>query len=127
MTLCTFSDRLARSPSRYGRMLEAVDFMIDTPKEILIVTPADRSQAEPFLATLGAVYLPNRVLAVVPEGEIDSLSGSVPLLVRKRALDDRVTAYVCENRVCELPAREPALFRQQLEKPARPYAPRPSP
>jgi uncharacterized protein YyaL (SSP411 family) len=67
------------------------------------------------------VYLPNRILAVAPASEVDALAETVPLFAEKRALQDQVTAYVCENRVCELPARDPALFGEQLRRAAHPY------
>jgi hypothetical protein len=121
MTLRVFSEQLRQAPTAYGRMLEALDFMLDTPKEILIVTPGDPAAAEPFLAELAQVYLPNRILAVAPASEVDALAETVPLFAEKRALQDQVTAYVCENRVCELPARDPALFGEQLRRAAHPY------
>ena len=122
MALRSFSDILAENPTSMGRMLDALDFLLDTPKEILIVTPADRSDAEPFLRELGRVFLPNRVLVVAPEAEIPALEQKVPLLSRKRALGGRATAYVCENRVCDLPAREPGLFAEQIRKRPAPYS-----
>ena len=121
MTLRAFSDVLQAHPSGYARLLEALDFMLDTPAEILIVTPGERDAAEPFLFELGRTYLPNRVLAVVPEREVASLVDAIPLLEEKRALGGRVTAYVCEDRVCQRPAQDPALFARQIRKPARPY------
>jgi uncharacterized protein YyaL (SSP411 family) len=121
MTLRVFSDVLRRDPSAYGRMLEAVDFLIDTPLEILIVTPDDDPQLEPFLQVLGRAFLPNRVVAVVPEARVAELSATIPLLEEKRALGGSVTAYVCENRVCQQPARDPELFARQLARDARPY------
>ncbi len=121
MTMRAFSDRLRLLPSAYGRMLEAVDFLTDTPKEILIVTPGANGGAEPFLAALGSLHLPNRVLVVASEPQLAALEQRVPLLADKRALGGRATAYVCENRTCELPARDPATFARQLAKPARPY------
>ena len=121
MTLRAFSDQLAR-PGGNGQMLEALDFMLDTPKEILIVAPNDPGEAAPFLAALGGVFLPNRVIAIATEANVASLAARIPILEGKRALEGRTTAYVCENRVCELPAREPALFEKQLRKAALPYA-----
>ena len=102
-------------------MLDGLDFLLDRPKEILIVTPNDRGEAEPFLAELARVYLPNRVLVVVPEAEVAELATRVPLLEGKRALGGKPTAYVCEARVCELPAREAELFARQIRKPPLAY------
>ena len=122
MTLRAFSDELERSPQSMGRMLEALDYMLDTPLEIAIVTPRSRAEANPFLDELGRTYLPNRVLVVSTEAAVQGLAPRVPVLELKRALDGRTTAFVCEDRVCDLPARSPEVFARQLRKKARPYA-----
>jgi hypothetical protein len=49
-------------------MLLALDFFADVPKEIVLVAPGARSEAEPFLAKLREVFLPSRVLVIVAEG-----------------------------------------------------------
>jgi uncharacterized protein YyaL (SSP411 family) len=123
MTLRTFADLFREGPT--GRMLEALDFSLDTPKEILIVTNGDRSGAAPFLRELGAAFLPNRVLLVASQQELDRWIERVPWAEQKRALGGQTTAYVCENRVCDLPARDVKTFRKQIRAPARPY-PQPS-
>ncbi|MCZ6570959.1 MAG: thioredoxin domain-containing protein [Deltaproteobacteria bacterium] len=121
MCVRVFSDSLHAAPTGHARMLEAVDFMLDRPKEILIVTPEGRDGAEPFLRELAGVYLPNRVLVTVSESEAKALVPEVPWLERKRALRDAPTAYVCEDRVCDLPARSSKVFGEQLRKKPYPY------
>ncbi|MFQ5514923.1 MAG: thioredoxin domain-containing protein [Myxococcota bacterium] len=121
MTLRAFSDLIERAPTGLSRMLDALDFMLDRPKEILIVTPSGRDGAEPFLREFGRVYLPNRVVVVAPEPELPALEPHVPWVEGKKALSGSVTAYVCEERVCDLPARDTKLFARQLRKKARPY------
>jgi uncharacterized protein YyaL (SSP411 family) len=115
--LRAFEPRLAAAPASLSEMLLAVDFHLDTPKEIVIVTPSSRREAEPLLARLRGTFLPNRVLVVVPEGaELTAQSKLVPLLEAKRALRGRATAYVCEQRLCELPTSDPEVFARQLRK-----------
>jgi uncharacterized protein YyaL (SSP411 family) len=121
MTLLAFSGLLEESPTAFSRMLEAVDFLADRPKEILIVTRQSRDEAEPFLLELVRVYLPNHVLVVVPETGIGALGTKVPLLKSKRALEGNATAYVCENRVCDFPARDVATFAKQIRAKPAPY------
>ncbi len=73
-----------------------------------------------MLEPLRVSFVPNRVLAVVREGDdLDALAGTVPLVVGKRAIQGRVTAYVCENRVCRYPTSDPAVLGRQIrgEKP----------
>ena len=67
-------------------MLLALDFLADVPKEIVIVTPASRAEAEPFLAKLREAFLPNAVLVVVAEGApLAALEKVVPLVSSKIA------------------------------------------
>ena len=48
--------------------------------------------------------------------ELADHAGVIPLLDQKRAIKNQPTAYVCENRICELPTSDPDTFAQQLRK-----------
>jgi hypothetical protein len=53
----------------------------------------------------------------VTEGdELAEHAAVIPLLDQKRAIKAQPTAYVCENRICELPTSDPTTFAQQLSK-----------
>ncbi len=70
-----------------------------------------------MLTPLRETYLPNRILAVVTEGEdLEAHAQLVPLVTGKRARQGRVTAYVCEDRMCELPTSDPEVFAKQIRK-----------
>ncbi len=97
-------------------MLLAVDFRLDTRKEVVIVTPS-RPAAEPLLAKLRATSLPSRVLAVGVAGlDLAAQVRLVPLLEGKVARKGRATAYVCERGVCELPTSDPEVFARLIRK-----------
>jgi hypothetical protein len=101
-------------------MLIALDFMNDSPKQIAIVAPhGNREAAQGLLAKFGGVFLPNRVLAVVCEGEELSQAGEIiPFLNGKSADGDRAVAYVCENKNCRLPTSDPDEFERELKRAA---------
>ena len=108
---------LERRPSSVPKMLTAVDFRLDTPKEIIIVKPDRETSAEPLLAKLREVYLPNRIVVVASEGaDLELQSELIPLLTGRRALGGKPTAYVCENRVCDLPTGDPEVFARQIRR-----------
>ncbi len=110
-----FGGVLASRPAALSEMLLAVDFRLDTPKEIVIVTANGRRDAEPLLARLRRTFLPNRILVVAGEGEdLQTQSKLVPLLVQKVARGRKATAYVCERGVCELPTSDPGVFAKQI-------------
>jgi uncharacterized protein YyaL (SSP411 family) len=115
-TLRAFAPTLADDPTAMPHLLSGLDFQLDRPKEIVILTPHDRSEAAPFLSQLSEHYVPNRVVAVATEGERDRLAELVPLVTDKVAAGGRPTAYVCERRVCSLPTSDPEVFATQIER-----------
>ena len=96
-------------------MLLAVDYRLDAVKQVVIVAPGGRAGAEPLLAVLRQRFVPNRVVAVTePGGAQAELAELVPLVAGKSARDGRATAYVCIDRVCDLPTTEPEELARQL-------------
>ena len=95
----------------------ALDFSLDTPKAIVIVSPRGRLlESKPFLKVLGNTYLPNRVLIQVEEGEkAKRLARIIPIVTGKTAIGGKVTAYVCEKGICLLPAHTPDDFATQIK------------
>lgn len=109
---------ILHTPIALSEMLLALDFFLDRPKEIVIVTPEGKEDAaEPFLQVLRRRFLPNRVLIVTAEGNrLASLSQIVPGVRNKTAIDGKATAYVCDAGNCQLPTTDPAVFSEQLRQ-----------
>ncbi|MBI3697891.1 MAG: thioredoxin domain-containing protein [Acidobacteria bacterium] len=108
-----FSSILNGSPASLSEMLLALDFHLDTPKEIVIAAPSTAA-AEPLLARLRSTFLPNRILVLVSPAH--DPSKLIPLVENKLPLKGKATAYVCEKRVCALPTSDPEVFTKQLRK-----------
>ncbi len=116
-TFRAFGKSLSKSPAALAEMLLALDFYLDSPLEIVIVTPTSRQEAEPLLAELRAAFVPNRVLAVVVEGDdLKSQAKLIPLVEGKITQGKKPMAYVCEAGVCELPTSDPRVFARQIRK-----------
>ncbi len=113
-----FGQRIRQAPTSLSEMLLALDFFLDSPKEIVVVTAAgSRDDADPFLAVLRRTYLPNKVLSVVSEGQdVRAQADLIPLVKGKVARKGLVTAYVCERGVCQLPTTDVAVFTAQLAR-----------
>ena len=120
-----FGERIQRSPTRVSEMLLALDFWLDSPKEIVLVTaPGSRDDAAPFLEVLRRTYLPNKVLAVVSQGkDLEDQAALIPLVKGKVAREGLATAYVCEQGICLLPTTDVGVFSRQLEDRETPRAP----
>jgi uncharacterized protein YyaL (SSP411 family) len=115
--LSAFGARLAEAPAALSELLLAIDFRLDSPKEVMIVTPTLRKDAEPLLARLRSTFLPNRVLTVAAEGaDLAAQARLVPLLQGKVVRKGEATAYVCEKYVCKVPTSDPDVFAQQIGK-----------
>ena len=110
------AETLRSNPLALSEMLLAVDFYLDTPKQILVVAPrGEKGAADPLMTVFRGRFLPNRVFSVVSAGEEQERNARfVPLLRGKEAAGGRATAYVCENRTCGLPTNDPAEFERQL-------------
>jgi uncharacterized protein YyaL (SSP411 family) len=108
---------LQSSPATVSEALLALDFSLDSAKEIVIVTRRSRAEAEPLLARLRTAYVPNRVLLVAAEGPpLGALARLVPLVEGKVAAKGQPTAYVCKRGVCDLPTADPAVFEKQIRQ-----------
>jgi hypothetical protein len=108
---------LRNSPAAVSEALLALDFLLDSAKEIVIVTRRSRSEAEPLLARLRTTYVPNRVLLVATEGAaLGELARLSPLVQGKVAGKNQAMAYVCKRGVCDLPTTDPAIFEKQIRQ-----------
>jgi uncharacterized protein YyaL (SSP411 family) len=134
-TLNSFAGLMSQAPRASGQMLIAVDSMLHQPIEIVIACPPGNAASEERLEVLRIVrsaFLPGKVVTVTPavtvhsgghksgdrdrsEGQIE-LEQLVPLVRDKTAVDNRVTAYICQNYACQAPVSGVDRIRQALER-----------
>ena len=114
--LRSFSGILETNPLALSEMLLAVDYYLDSPKEIIIVRAAGGDdEAESLVAELRKRFLPNKIVIAATEGPSLQLHAKlVPLLEFKVARDGKSTAYVCEQGLCKLPTSDPQVFASQI-------------
>ncbi len=97
-------------------MLSALDFALDKPLEVVVVTPAPGAAAA-LQEAQRRIFVPNRIYVLATEGEDHAAqSRLVPLLEGKRARGGKATAYVCRGRTCDLPTSDPRVFAAQLDR-----------
>ncbi|MGB5986386.1 MAG: thioredoxin domain-containing protein, partial [Desulfobacterales bacterium] len=116
-TLTYFGHILEAQPTGLSRMLLALDFYLDAPKEIVIVTPGTATPPSgPLVDVVRNTFLPNRMLSVVNSGDSQEALGRwVPMATGKTALAKTPTAYVCTQGSCQRPTQDPAQLAHQLE------------
>lgn len=104
-----FSDH----PYSYGSFLNAFDFYLSKPKEVLIVNGEARDNRR-LLEALYHRYFPNRVIIQQRPGEKNDLIPASKFLNRD-PLDQQTTIYVCHNFSCSLPVTDAQSLKALLE------------
>ena|GEM_PF-1981677 len=114
----SFSGTLNTMPMTLSEMLLAVDFYFDKAKEIIIVAPeGDKGSSDILLSVFRKQFLPNRILSIVSEGDdLQTQAKVIPLIEGKLAIKGKVTAFVCEKGICELPTNDPVVFAKQIKR-----------
>ena len=110
----SFTELMTRFPTASGKWLSALDFILDTPKEIAIVGNVEEEGTSSLLAAVSKIYMPNKVVVGSSGCRLDPTSKSIPLLQNKCEIDGKPAAYVCENYVCKLPVTDPLKLTNQL-------------
>jgi len=103
-TLEAFGPGLLTAPSAAPQMLVALAFAIGRPREIVLAGPRDSSVYAAMLAAIHTKFLPD---AVIMRGE------DAPIAMP--AIEEKPTAYVCENYACKLPVTEAAALEELLQ------------
>jgi hypothetical protein len=116
-TLASFSSVFESNPLGVSEMLLALDYSLDSPKEIVIVSPKKKSPGnDKLLNTFRKIYLPNRVLIQMEEGaQAEKLSTFLPVAKGKPIVEGKSVAYICENGICRLPSFTVEEFVEQLQ------------
>jgi len=115
--LSAFSKSLINTPMNLSKMLLSVDFYYSEAKEIIIITPENKENSNyKFLDALRQIFLPNRILSVITEGnDLKNHIKTIPIAQGKTAINGQTTAYVCKSGTCELPTNNIKTFIQQIK------------
>ena len=119
------ASQISRHPQGFGRALSAIEFYLSPVKEVVIIgEKGSELEREVF-----SEYLPNTIVVLgvesgkemrpvalapgsdkMPKNSVELL----PLLVDRKMIDNKATAYVCENFVCQRPVTAVEELREQL-------------
>ncbi len=108
----------SRAPRFVGWGLAVAEALLDGPREVAVVGPAD----DPATAALHRSALlgtaPGAVVAVgAPSDAVSAGDGgpAIPLLADRPLLDGRPAAYVCRNFTCDAPTADPEVLTDRLD------------
>jgi uncharacterized protein YyaL (SSP411 family) len=110
--LSSFSTTIFQSPRAYTFFLSALDFGLGPSHEIVIVGDFSEDDTQELLKIYNTVYLPNSVLVLKPpkSNVIAQYANSL------NQIEDKATAYICSNFVCDIPTNNPKKMLEILKK-----------
>jgi uncharacterized protein YyaL (SSP411 family) len=115
-TIRAFASRLGEFPAAMPQMLVAFNSHLDKPKQIVLAGKPDGSDTRAMLREVHSRYMPNRIILLADGADAQAfLAEHVAFMKSVRMLNDRTTAYVCENFVCQLPTNDLAELRRLLD------------
>ncbi len=103
-TLQAFSSKLGATPTAVPQMMTAFLYSLSAPRQIVIAGPKD--QADEMLRAVHGRFLPNATVFLLDEQSRAALCRIQPVFGEMKAINGRVTAYVCENFACQLPTTD---------------------
>jgi len=116
-TARAFGPTLERSPLAMTQMLVSAAWLDGSPKQILVQGERSLPATDLLLKEIWSRYLPRRSLALVDASARPFFNVRVPLVVDFPEQDPAIaTVYVCENFVCQLPTKDPAVLAKLLTR-----------
>jgi uncharacterized protein YyaL (SSP411 family) len=106
---------MTKYPSAFGYLMCVLDFYLSEPKEIAIIGSPDSHEVRLYIEEIYSRYLPNKVVAASLEGENEAAE-TIKLLMGRKSIDGKPTAYVCRNYTCLAPATSAEELAARLEE-----------
>ncbi len=109
--------QVQQAPHAMPLMMAAIDFFLSTPTQIVIAGKRDSTDTLRFLEEIARRYLPNKILLLADgDSNQEFLTARLPFLASVTPLENKSTAYICENYACNLPTNDLSHFITMLDK-----------
>ena len=83
--------------------------------QIIVAGEKSLPDTRALLEVVNSCYLPHKTLILHEPGSNTFLTKHLPALESMVAIDNKATAYVCENFTCTAPVNEPDELRKLLQ------------
>jgi uncharacterized protein len=105
---------LESQPTAAGQSLIALDFLLASVPEIVVISGSEAAEFTAVLETIAAHFDPHKVVAPATLEQAARLGEKVPLLVGRPARDGKTTTYICQHFTCSAPLVGVAAVEQAL-------------
>jgi len=114
-TLNAFGAILTRQPTSVPKMLTGLDFDANTHLQVVVLGPRDRKDTKEMIGTVNRTFVPAVLLIPVdPEKSQTELAKIAEFIGPMTMLDNKATAYVCQNYACKKPTNSAKELKKQL-------------
>ena len=96
-----FASQVKQAPRAFGALLQGVQPIVYGSREVVIA--GTEVQRESAMRLLSNRYDPFCLFLYNPSGEADHIWSIAPFLEHQKAVDKRLTVYICENYTCQIP------------------------
>jgi uncharacterized protein YyaL (SSP411 family) len=117
-TLTDFAKQLEAAPSSMPQMLVALSWLRSKPKQVVIAGKTDDAATQAMLREVHQHFVPHEVLILADGGAGQQFfADRVEFMKSVDKIDNKPTAYVCENFVCQLPTTDVETLANLLTRP----------
>ena len=99
-----FSESLLTQPFGRPAMAAAYDYYRQRPRQVIIVGSRESADTQKLINCLNSFYLPNTLVLLADNGPSQRyLEQNLPMMKSMTAIDNKATAYLCEDFTCRRP------------------------
>lgn len=113
MILNAFGAEIKKYPSGYTFFLIAAMYAKSNAKEVVVVSETANNDAKSMVNVINEKFRPFTV-SVLYLKENRELTNIIPYLANYEQVEDKATAYVCENFACRAPVTDINSFREMI-------------
>jgi uncharacterized protein YyaL (SSP411 family) len=115
-TLSALAARIANQPVAVPQMLAAFEFTLAPHRQIVLAGDPQNDVMRGFIRAAHNMYQPHAVLLSATDDEVRArLAERIPAIAEMKQIENRPTAYVCENFACHLPVHDVSKFSELLK------------
>ena len=115
-TLRALAPKISAQPVAVPQMLVALDYYDSPRREIVIAGDRDAELTRAFLRRSRSQFLPRTLILLIDSDQTrHSLAATFPAAASMREMNDKPTAYVCQNYACQLPTNDLSKFDELLQ------------
>ncbi len=115
-TINAFQAQLSRAPSSLPQLLVALDASASSPRQVVIAGKPDAADTAALLREVNRRFQPNTILILADRGSgQEFFTQKIQFFKEVHPIDDKATAYICQNFVCQLPTNDLAVISRLLD------------